>query len=398
MAGNKFQPKDFEFLKKMREAAQNAEPLLKRCMLSQLHVDADALTKHYITLNDLKIPVTTGFFNKLLRFLNINAKLASNFTSNNDTEIVAKLVEAMKSYQTKKVKDTEIYLIADRVARTVYDFCSVDKYSRISSDVTFDLAERILNDVPSLGLQSVDIYGGEVKLNLLSNEQIDFSKVGRDEEFHMGFSLVTAPTHSHIDNYIWRLICSNGMGGPEPKGGPINPDNDGGGQGGPTPLSKLPITGSDDSFYQILQRIREMEKTGFTPQNFNRQLELAAGTRASLHEVEKAMFTITDKIKEEDPDRKKLIIEVFKRDEFPLYSETIHRLGRKGIDFSELSNDQKKFIKTGMTVWDVVNQLTWHGSHTSAGFNLENNAALKYEGGQLFSKNYDLTNAHLINA
>jgi len=394
----KFQPKDISFLNKMREAAKNAEPLLKRCMLSQLHIDADGLSKQYVELSGMKIPVTTSFFNKLLRFLNINAKLASNFTANNDTQIVAKLVEAMKSYQTKKVKDTEIYLIADRVARTVYDFCPVEKYNRISSDVTFDLAERILNDVPSLGVQSVDIYGGEVKLNLLSTDQIDFSKVGRDEEFHMGFSLVTAPTSSHIDNYIWRLVCSNGMGGPEPKGGPVNPDNDGGGVGGPTPLSKLPINGSDDSFYQILQRIREMEKTGFTPQNFNRQLELAAGTRASLHEVEKAMFTITDRINEQDPDRKKLIVDAFKRDEFPLYGETLHRLGRKGIEYGSLSTDQKKFIKTGMTVWDVVNQLTWHGSHVSNGFEITDNAALKYEGGQLFAKNYDLANAHLINA
>lgn len=397
MAQGKFQPKDFDFLKKMREAAAAAEPLLKRCSLSDVNLEKDSLEKNYIVVNGNKLPVSTAFFNKLLKFLNINAKLASNFVSNKDTELIAQLAEAMKVYHSRKVKDVEIYLIGDRVARLVYDFCPVDKYNRISTDVTFDLAERILNDVPSLGIQSIDVYGGNTKINMLSKELVDFSKVGQDEEFHMGFSLVTAPTNSHIDNYMWRLVCSNGMGGPTPPGDPSNPDNGGGGTGGPVPLNKLPIDGSDASFFTILQRIRDMEKEGYTPSNFKRQLELASNTRASLAEMEKTMFSIADRIVEEDPDRKKLIVESFKKQEFPLLAETYRRITKKGIDSASLGPEQKKFIKTGVTVWDLVNQLTWYGSHQAAGVDIKNNAQLKFDGGKLFVKPYDLENAGLMN-
>ena len=59
-----------------------------------------------------------------------------------------------------------------------------------------------------------------------------------------------------------------------------------------------------------------------------------------------------------------------------------------------LTDAQKKFIKTDATIWDVVNELTWIGSHQSI-FNFENSKRFKVDGGNLFAKTWDLQHADL---
>ena len=70
----------------------------------------------------------------------------------------------------------------------------------------------------------------------------------------------------------------------------------------------------------------------------------------------------------------------------------LKRIAQKGHNPLTLSDAQKKFINSGTTVWDLVNELTWLGSHKST-FEFENNKRFKVEGGNLFSKTWDLQHA-----
>ena len=76
------------------------------------------------------------------------------------------------------------------------------------------------------------------------------------------------------------------------------------------------------------------------------------------------------------------------------------RISKKGHDPLKMTDRQKAFVKTGMTIWDVVNSMTFLGSN-NAGFPLENQHELKYRAGELFAKGtsqgYDLEFAQYAN-
>jgi len=119
-------------------------------------------------------------------------------------------------------------------------------------------------------------------------------------------------------------------------------------------------------------------------------------TQASLAEMSKAFEMVETQLTEEDPDRKIWLAKAAKTKLFPHLEETERRIIAKGFNPKELSPEQKKFIKTGHTVWDLVNDMTWLGSHKST-FPMTNPKKFKVEGGNLFVKSWDLQHAELAN-
>jgi hypothetical protein len=136
-----------------------------------------------------------------------------------------------------------------------------------------------------------------------------------------------------------------------------------------------------------------MEKAGFVPGAFGNTLTRAVETKASLLEVESAMRETQSRLVEIDPDLKKIYTSSIADQYFPGYSRSIQRVAQKGFDPTRLVEKQKSFIKTGMSIWDVVNSLTFLGSNNS-GFELDAKADLKQQAGDLFGKGtrsgYDL--------
>jgi hypothetical protein len=136
-----------------------------------------------------------------------------------------------------------------------------------------------------------------------------------------------------------------------------------------------------------------MKKADFVPSGFQHSLERAVSTKASLTEVEQAMLSAQRKVREDDPQFKKNFIDAVQRNYFDGYNSTMARIVQKGQDPMKLNDRQKSFIRTGMSIWDVVNSLTYLGSNNS-GIELENKYELKAAAGQLFAKGansgYDL--------
>ena len=118
-------------------------------------------------------------------------------------------------------------------------------------------------------------------------------------------------------------------------------------------------------------------------------------TGASFAELERAMLSVTGQLKESDPDMRARLEQAVRGTHFHEFDQTVKRIAQKGHNPLTLADAQKKFIKTGTTVWDLVNELTWLGSHKST-FEFENNKRFKVDGGNLFSKNWDLQNAELM--
>jgi hypothetical protein len=117
-------------------------------------------------------------------------------------------------------------------------------------------------------------------------------------------------------------------------------------------------------------------------------------TKASYSEVERALYSVTGAIREQNPDLKSQLLRGAEQQFFPEYDAATKRIFRAGHNPLQLTDAQKKFIKTDASIWDVVNELTWIGSHQTT-FDLQNHKGFKVAGGNLFAKSWDLEHAGL---
>jgi hypothetical protein len=365
----------------LRTQLNEAESVKKVVPIGAISVDNESLKHGNILIGGQAVKVSPGFFYKLGAMLKVNVSLTRSMINKGDHQIAASLINALKEYQIKNSKSTEVMLIANAATREIVDICSPGRYRRVTNDTVLDVAERIVNDNPGLIIETVDFNpnSGSCSINLLNNEEIGFAQAGKDEFFKFGFSIIQTSRDTLVESYNQRLICSNGLRTSLGEGAI-------GGNRGITFEDRFRLGGNTTEDIRIfLNRIEEMKKANFVSPTFNAAISRAVGTQASLAEVEHALKTANHKVEELDPQFKKDYQAAIARKHFHAYGDTLARIVRKGQDPNNLNDRQKQFIKTGMSVWDVVNSLTFLGSNNS-GIPLENKHELKYTAGELFSK------------
>lgn len=379
----------------IKETIGQAEQAVKRVPIKAISVDSNSLIKQRILVNDQPVSVSDRFFFKLGSMLKINTSLTREMLKSGDHKIASLLINGLKDYAASK-RTKDVMLIANTKTREVVDICSPNRYKRVTNDTLFDVTERILNDNPKLSLETVDYnpYNGTASINLLNNDEVGFAQAGKDEFFKFGFSLIQTNKDTIVESYNQRLICSNGLRASLGEGAIGNNNS----------ISfedkfRLQGTGAEDVKI-FLNKIDLMKKNGFQPTGFEAAINKATQTKASLHEIESAFRLSTDKLNEGDASIKKQYQSSIARNYFHSYGDAMARIVKKGHDPLKMTDRQKAFVKTGMTIWDVVNSMTFLGSN-NAGFPLENQHELKYKAGELFAKGtsqgYDLEFAQFAN-
>jgi hypothetical protein len=320
--------------------------------------------------------------------LKMNASLTREFIKNDNGKVAAAFMNALNEYR-RGVGAKDVILIANQQTREVIDICSPNRYRRLTNESLFDMTEKIMNEHPSLIIETVDHspFNGTASINFLNSEEIGFPGAGKDEFFKFGFSIIQTSKDTMVETYNTRLVCSNGLR-VSLGSGAIGSNKD---------LHfeekfRLLGTGADD-VRKFLNQVDAMKKAGFIPGGFGHALGTAINTKASLAEVESAMILAQRKVKEVDPQFKKNFIDSIERNYFDGHKATMQRVMQKGQDPYKLNEKQKGFIKTGMSVWDVVNSMTYLGSNNS-GIELSDKHELKAHAGDLFAKGtnagYDL--------
>ena len=379
----------------IKETIGQAEQAVKRVPIKAISVDSNSLIKQRILVNDQPVSVSDRFFFKLGSMLKINTSLTREMLKSGDHKIASLLINGLKDYAASK-RTKDVMLIANTKTREVVDICSPNRYKRVTNDTLFDVTERILNDNPKLSLETVDYnpYNGTASINLLNNDEVGFAQAGKDEFFKFGFSLIQTNKDTIVESYNQRLICSNGLRASLGEGAIGNNNS----------ISfedkfRLQGTGAEDVKI-FLNKIDLMKKNGFQPTGFEAAINKATQTKASLQEIESAFRLSTDKLTEGDASIKKQYQSSIARNYFHSYGDAMARIVKKGHDPLKMTDRQKAFVKTGMTIWDVVNSMTFLGSN-NAGFPLENQHELKYRAGELFAKGtsqgYDLEFAQFAN-
>ena len=373
----------------IRQELRGHDPLIKRIKLNEIQLDDKSIENGCIHIHGHSVPVSKSFFNRLGQVVNLNSSLMNRMSKHDDKSIQIKLLEAVKAYAESRDGGKDFLLIGDQDQHVITNIVVADRYTRLTNDTLFATAETLLNEVPGLSVESIDNTGsGNMSINLVHAKDADFDRLGPDEVFRFGVSLVNNHNTSEIKDFMYRLACSNGMIARTPTG--EGPDLGGGGSrsgGGST---------GPNAFRDILDQAHIWARDGFIPVSFQDKLNKAMNTQASLAEMSRAFELVESQLVEEDSERKIWLAKAAKVKLFPQLEETERRIVSKGYNPRELSLDQKKFIRTGRTIWDLVNDMTWLGSHKST-FPMTNNKKFKVEGGNLFVKNWDLQHANLAN-
>ena len=373
---------------RMREMLAAAECASKEMPLSSIQIEDRSIQKGYIVIGGNQVPVANGFFQKMASLLKINRSLTNEMIKNEDGKIASALINGLKDYRSAN-GGNNVMLIANPNTHEVIDICDPKRFRRMTNDSVFDVTSRIMNENPNLSIETIDFNPntGKAVINLLNADEVGFPGAGKDEFFKFGFSIIQGSKDTLVEMYNQRLVCTNGLRVSLGQGA----------IGGNREINfeeqfRLGGTSAEDVRI-FLNRIEAMKKAEFVPAGFQSALLSAVNTKASLTEVENAMLGAQRLIREDDPNLKKSFIDAVSRQYFHSHGDTMARIVRKGQDPMKLNDKQKSFIKTGMSIWDVVNSLTFLGSNNT-GFPLENKHQLKESAGQLFGKGtkegYDL--------
>lgn len=360
---------------KIKADLSGKDPLVKRVKLSDITLDDKSISNGTVRIGDSVVPVSEKFFNRLGQAVNLAPGLLTRMSKNGDKDVQTKLINAVKHYSESRDGNGEFLLVGDATKKEVGNIVKSNRYNRLSNETLFNTAETILNEVPDMHVQSVDEGGGQLSINLIHGSQAEFARLGPDETFRFGISLVNGNVSSRVDDFFYRLSCENGA------------------------MAKNLSTAFEfgrgaDAFRKLLDQMHGWAKTGFVPKIFATRLEQAMQTKASLYEMRKAYASVAGQIRNPDHEMKAQLEQALRQQHFPHMAEATARIVRAGHDPISLTDDQTKFIKTGASVWDLVNELTWLGSHQTA-FDLKSNSALKKTGGELFAQTWDLEHAGL---
>lgn len=377
-----------QFLK-VRENLSQAQSAVKRIPISAISVDDESLKRGRILVGGEPVKIGDGFLSKLGAMLKLNQSLTRDMLKRGDHRLAATLINGLKDYESQNRKERDVMLIANLNTHEIIDICPPSRYRRATNDTVLDVTSRILNDNPSLIVETVDFnpMTGAASINFLNDKEIGFANAGKDEFFKFGFSIVQTSKDTIVESYNQRLVCSNGLRVSLGQG-------EIGNNRAIQFEDRFRLGGTSTEDIRIfLNKLEDMKRVDFVNPQFGNSIQRAMTTKASLSEVERAFKTATGRVNELDPELKKGYQASIARQWFHAYGDTLARINRKGHDSGALNDRQKQFIKTGMSIWDVVNSLTFLGSNNS-GIDLENKHELKYTAGELFGKGvkegYDL--------
>jgi hypothetical protein len=263
-------------------------------------------------------------------------------------------------------KSTQVTMLVspDRVITRMQKAGKIDL---ISAPTFFDTFERVMNS-HDLELKNMSFNKANGNIHIETVKSKDQHQVAnlKDEVFTTGLSLSRTIEGIQADPYMHRLICTNGM-----------------------------VTRAFEESFQLrslepkmwndfFQHLERIEKSGFVPTKFNARVEQATKTPASLAELERGANLLLNNSNLPVGE-----LEFF----FKGHRNTYNRLNAAGIDETKLTTEQKRNVRTGINMWDLINGITDFASH-NYGYEKKQNADrhMQLQAGDLLSKSFDTQN------
>jgi len=367
--------------------AIECEPKSLRINLSDIEVGKDSFELNLIGVKGKSVAVSDKVLGKFLEHLGISQKMKSTFKEN--PKVVADIVNALNALK-RKSGELELKLLISH-QNEVIDMTKNDK-GRISNKNFFNITEAVVNKYGLEVIESKVDDSGVAEICLLNPNAV--SVLNLDDEIHkFGIRLTNKLSDTEINNFAFRLICTNGMSTTDD-------------------FSRLALNNvAPSEIERLFTHIQRMRDNGFVPREFENLVKKAQNTTASINEIENGVKAIIGRMKmplDISKDDRDIFIAKFLNTHFTQYMIRKQELMAKGYDIEKLTPNQKSYIKCEsssfgrITVWDLVNKLTYFGSNDiSSNFNQPQ--ALQIEGGKILSighskskMGYDLADDKLL--
>lgn len=346
-------------------------PIRKNLTLAELNIDFEDVESRNgnITLEGVKLKLSSGAFKSLLKTLKIGDTFMNKFTDIFGMNSRNQLVKIIKTkMSTQKDMKVSIY-ISPSTMRVVAITDASKPY--VSPEFYFDMVENVINDHQlDVGNMSISSDGNVQISTIKSSWGFDIPDL-KDEAFHTGVIVTAGPTEDiAIDPYILRLVCTNGMVGPRRL------------EMGPRLLSN-----TVEDINKFMNEIKGLGETNKKFQGvFSDQVKKMNNISASYNEVLKLRELVAGKATDKSDSRVEAVLDRF----FPV-NEIKGTYKDKGINLETLTNRHWKNAKTNMTTWDLLNSITDVASHDygmGIGEHAKNDLR-KHAGLFMFKKEFD---------
>jgi hypothetical protein len=375
---------------KIKQAAIKDDILLKTITLNDIDLTADSVRNKLITIAGKPIACDTSFFKGLSKILHVSSTLEKSIRKSSskkeDTEFgdmfYSKLIDTLKTFKSSKTnkKAKAIQLIANPATHSITNIIEGD-HKRVGNGKIFDIAEQLLNDYPTLELLDARNDFGDCGIKLLRKNETDFGNFGGPdggvELFKFGMTIENSGLNTKMGDFSYRLVCENGMMGMKT----IN-------------NFQLDSIESKD-IEQLFKHIKEAEKRGFMPFAFAEHLELSSKINASYNEVQNAYDKTRKQLKISDPELKEHFAAALEEQYFPGLAATRKKVATAGLDPNGLTTKQMAFIDSGTNMWQLINTMTFLGSHRT-GFDFDDADMIQKLAGKQFHAEYDLAYQKLM--
>jgi hypothetical protein len=345
-----------------REDVLRNQPIRKTVALADLKF----ITMDCVEFSGLKLGINRQALKDLLHIVGISVSGFNNLESSVGEDGAQKFLNALKNaIASAKSLQVTIAVTPDRVISRIQKSGSTDL---ISAESYFDTFERLAN-VHNLDIQSMDFNkgNGNIYMSTISPKSGQY-QVGNlsDEVFTTGLSLSRTMDGIQADPFMHRLVCTNGM---------------------VTRMfeESFKLRSMDPRMWQeFYTHLEKIEKAGFAPQKFSEKVNQAIITPASLKELEQGIHLLQQNSNVPDSE-----LEFF----FKGCKNTYNRIHSAGIDTVKLTDAQKANVRTGLSVWDVINGVTDFASH-NYGYEKKANSDrhLQMRAGDMLSKQFDTQN------
>jgi hypothetical protein len=344
-----------------KEESLRNQPIRKNIRLTDLQF----VTLDCVEYSGIKLGIARQALKDLLSIVGISLSGMKTLESSIGEEGANRFLNALKNaIGSHKSSEVTILVTPDRVISRMQKTGTIDL---ISAPTFFDTFERL---VDQHGLEIKDMSfnkgNGNIHMNTVKPKGQFQVNNFKDEVFTTGLSLSRTIEGIQADPFMNRLVCTNGM---------VTRAFD-----ESFKLRSLEPKMWND-FFQHLERI---EKNDFVPQKFTGRVNQAIQTPASLAELERAANLLTNNSTLPESE-----IEFFLKG----HRNTYNRLHSAGIDETKLTADQKRNVRTGVNMWDLINGITDFASH-NYGYEKKANCDrhLQVQAGDLLAKSFDTQN------
>lgn len=338
--------------------------------------DIELVSEKMIIYQGGMFTMTELAFKGLVKILGFSHAQMKMFNDKLGKDITNELVKMMQISMSKKMDTKEICMVLDGTSGKIINFTKDTQAVMTNSEMLF-MFERTMNNNSGMEIRNMSITDeGNLNISVVNNNwefNMDKELGLKDEFFKSGLVFMSTPNATIIQPFNERLICTNGM---------INT------QKGAALILKHCDEVKKHGFFEAVTTLKGVE---FSENEFKERITRMTKTKSSFGEMIRCHSSVCSNVDNSKDYNTLAIIESF----LPV-AEVKREFMIKGYDLDKYTQEDYQKIKTKLTVWELVNEMTDLSSHPERyGLTLANGNAsifnLQRTAGELaFKPKYDL--------